>query len=216
MNVPLDETIIICADTLYNNPDSQPCTPKEVFVEQLHNATSTVEFSFDNTIYRQINGVAMSSPPGPALTNIFVGYYEEKLFSEISKPAMYFRYVDDTFVIFQNKKESEEFLIRLNGLHFSLQFTFALQNKPILLVGGGNRYQRVTPFFVLLDELKLVDLFRLETAKLKYKFIHNKLPSSFSNYFMKTLIFPTELQELHLIVIIFIYRNFLQPDCRDA
>ena len=36
----------------------------------------------------------------------------------------------------------------------------ALQNRAILLVGGGNRYQRVTPFFVLLDELKLVDLFR--------------------------------------------------------
>ena len=29
---------------------------------------------------------------------------------------MHFRYVDGTFVIFQNKKESEEFLIRLNGL----------------------------------------------------------------------------------------------------
>ena len=63
----------------------------------------------------------------------------------------------------------------------------ALQNRAILLVGGGNRYQRVTPFFVLLDELKLVDLFRLEAAKFMYKFIHNKLPSSFSNYFVKTL-----------------------------
>ena len=123
-NVPLDETIAICADTLYNIPDSQPCIPKEVFVELLHSATSTVEFSFDNTIYRQIDGVAMGSPLGPALANIFVGYYEEKLFSEISKSAVYFRYVDDTFVIFQNEKESDEFLIRLNGLHSSLQFTF--------------------------------------------------------------------------------------------
>ena len=31
---------------------------------------------------------------------------------------------DDTFVIFQNAKESEEFLIKLNRLHPSLQFTF--------------------------------------------------------------------------------------------
>ena len=66
----------------------------------------------------------MGSPLGPALANIFVAYYGEKQFSEISKPASYFRYVDDTFVMFQNEKESEEFLIRLNGLHFSLQFTF--------------------------------------------------------------------------------------------
>ena len=62
-----------------------------------------------------------------------------------------------------------------------------LQNRAILLVGGGNRYQRVTPFFILLDELKLVDLFRSETAKFIYKVIHNKLLSSFSNYFIKTL-----------------------------
>ena len=67
-----------------------------------------------------LDGVAMGSLLGPALANIFVGYYEEKLFSEISKPAVYFRYVDDTFVIFQNEKESEEFLIRLNSLHSSL------------------------------------------------------------------------------------------------
>ena len=128
-NVPLDETIAICADTLCNIPDFQPCIPKEVFVELLHSATSTVEFSFDNTIYRQIDGVAMGSPLGPALTNILVGYYEEKLFSEISKPAVYFRYVDDTFVIFQNEKESKEFLVRRNSLHSSLQFTFEKENN---------------------------------------------------------------------------------------
>ena len=54
MKVLLDETILICADTLYNIPDSQPCIPKEVFVELLHSAASTVEFSFDNTIYNCI------------------------------------------------------------------------------------------------------------------------------------------------------------------
>ena len=44
---------------------------------------------------------------------------------------MYFRYVDDTFVIFQNEKESEEFLIRLNSLHSSLQFTFEKKNNSL-------------------------------------------------------------------------------------
>ena len=51
----------------------------------------------------------------PALANIVVGYYE-KLFSEISKPAVYFRYVDDTFKM----KESDEFLITVNIPLFSL------------------------------------------------------------------------------------------------
>ena len=74
----------------------------------------------------------MGTSLGPALANIFVGYYEEKLFSEISKPAVYFRYVDHTFVIFQNEKDSEEFLIRLKGLHFSLQFTFEKEENNSL------------------------------------------------------------------------------------
>ena len=54
------------------------------------------------------------------------------MFSEISKPAVYSRYVDDTFVIFQNEKKSEESLIRLNGLHSSLQFTFEKERNNSL------------------------------------------------------------------------------------
>lgn len=131
-NVPLDETIRICADALYDNPELQPYIPKEVFVELMHSATSTVEFSFNDTIYRQIDGVAMGSPLGPALANIFVGYYEEKLFSDMPKPSVYFRYVDDTFAIFRNEKESEEFLIKLNDLHSSLKFTFEKEKNNTL------------------------------------------------------------------------------------
>ena len=42
-------------------------------------------------MYKQTNEVAMGSPLGPALANIFVGYYEEKLFSQTQKPPTYFR-----------------------------------------------------------------------------------------------------------------------------
>ena len=86
-------------------------------------AISSVEFSFNDIMYRQIDGVAMGSPLGPALTNIFVGYYETKLFQTISKPAMYYRYMDDTFVVFNNENQCEVFLERLNSLHHSFQFT---------------------------------------------------------------------------------------------
>ena len=50
---------------------------KDVFIELMNIATTSVEFSFNNKIYKQIDGVAMGSPLGPALANIFVGYQED-------------------------------------------------------------------------------------------------------------------------------------------
>ena len=74
----------------------------------------------------------MRSPLGPALANIFVGYYEEKLFSQTQKPPTYLRYVDDTFAIFDHKAEPHEFLIKLNCLHSSLKFTFEKEKDKCL------------------------------------------------------------------------------------
>ena len=54
----------------------------------------------------------MGSPIGPALANTFVGYYEEKLFSQTQKPPTYFRYVDDTFAIFDHEAAADEFLTK--------------------------------------------------------------------------------------------------------
>ena len=65
----------------------------------------------------------MGSPLGSALANIFVGFYESKLFDKISKPKIYYRYVDDTFALFQDEVDSETFLTNLNSLHTLLKFT---------------------------------------------------------------------------------------------
>ena len=131
-NVSFDETMKICSDALYDDFDLQPLIPKDVFVELMKSATSSVEFSFNNTIYKQTNAVAMESPLVPALANIFVEYYEEKLFSQTQKPPTYFRYVDDTFAIFDHEAEADEFLTKLNCLHPSLKFTFEKEKGKCL------------------------------------------------------------------------------------
>ena len=53
-NVALDETIRICLEAFYDKSDSQPVISKKVFVE-LMSATSSVELSFNNTIFKQID-----------------------------------------------------------------------------------------------------------------------------------------------------------------
>ena len=72
-NVPLNETIKICLESLYDQSDSQPLFSRNVFVELMNSATFSVEFSFNNTMYKQTDEVAMGSLLGPALA-VFIGY----------------------------------------------------------------------------------------------------------------------------------------------
>ena len=131
-NVPLAETIEICADALYNDDSTAPSFPRNIFVELMQLATSSVEFSFNNNMHRQIDGVAMGLPLGPALANIFVGYQEAKLFNIAKRPSVYFRYVDDTFAVFNNEEDCNNFFIQLNSLHPSLRFTFEKESNHSL------------------------------------------------------------------------------------
>ena len=76
----------------------------------MQTATKSVEFSFNNVTYRHRDGVAMGFPLGPALANIFVGYYESLLFGRVKKPPMYYRYVDNAFAIFDSENACDKFL----------------------------------------------------------------------------------------------------------
>ena len=101
-NVPLNEVIDICADALYRNDDIETefeTLTEPSFRKLMEMVTSGVEFSFNGLMYRQVDGVAMGSPLGPPLANIFVGYYEKKI-PDQEWPDMYFRYVDDVFFAF--------------------------------------------------------------------------------------------------------------------
>ena len=133
-------------DLYCNDSDAQPFISKAAVIELMKSATYGVEFSFNDIMYKQTDRVAMGSPLGPALANIFVGFYKEKLFSQKSKPSTYFRYVDDTFAMFRNEEESENFFKQLNCLRPSLKFTFEKEKNNCLPFLDVNVKQTVTGF----------------------------------------------------------------------
>ena len=60
-------------------------------------ATKSVSFSFNDTIYRQVDAILMGFLLDPILTNISVGFYEKLFFDRFPKPYIHLRYEDDTF-----------------------------------------------------------------------------------------------------------------------
>ena len=96
---------------------------------QLHKllnfAAKESHFVFDGVIYDQVDGVAMGSPLGPVLANVFMCHLETMALDNYSgiKPLFYKRYVDDTFLIFHDQTDMEAFFNWFNIQHPSISFT---------------------------------------------------------------------------------------------
>ena len=122
-NVPLEETLNSCLDKLFSLADPL-ALPRVVLRKLLEFATKKSHFLFDGKYYDQIDGVAMGSPLGPVLANIFMCAFEEKwLLNAKVSPLFWNRYVDDTFTLFHNKDSANDFLHYLNGCHRNIKFT---------------------------------------------------------------------------------------------
>ena len=76
-NIPLQETIELCADLLFSNKPNIDGFTKTDFHELLTITMSESLVLFNNEYYKQIDGVTMGSPLGPTLLNIFLSNYEQ-------------------------------------------------------------------------------------------------------------------------------------------
>ena len=123
-NVPLEETIQICLDSLYRDSNLSPPMniPEDLLRKLLIKATTEVEFSFNGELYQQIDGVAMGSPLGPILANIFMGHLETSI-PDSKLPLLYDRFVDDAFAVFNCESEAGIFFSDLNTMHGKCRFT---------------------------------------------------------------------------------------------
>ena len=76
-NIPLQETIDIAINLIFNHNHNLNITKKELKKVALF-ATSQTHFIFNSKFYKQIDGVAMGSPLAPVLADIFMAFYESK------------------------------------------------------------------------------------------------------------------------------------------
>ena len=153
-NVPLNDTIKIILDELYR--DECQCTTShnnhtlntkkkkqekcKICLDRadmkwlLETATSRTHFLFNGKIYSQINGVAMGSPVGPLLADIFLVHLEKKLMSQLKQQGVVYwkRYVDDILAIIKNDTDIDQLKTTLNSFHKSIQFTAELETDRSL------------------------------------------------------------------------------------
>ena len=69
-------------------------------------------FLFGDKVYNQIDGVAMGSPLGPVMANIFMSHLENRALHTYNGPlpTLYRRYADDTSVYLTAKTIWKAFL----------------------------------------------------------------------------------------------------------
>ena len=73
-NIALEETIEICTNKLFKESETVEGLSKTEFKELLSLTTLHSHFIFDETLYKQIDGVFMGSPLIPTLSYAFLVY----------------------------------------------------------------------------------------------------------------------------------------------
>ena len=131
-NIPLNETIDICINQLFENTDTVEGFKKSDLKQLLCLATKESYFIFNGLLYKQIDDVAMGSPLGPFLANAFLSYYEKNWLNNCPhrfKPVFYRRYVDDIFLLFKSNDHLKYFQDFLNSYHINMSFSMETEKE---------------------------------------------------------------------------------------
>ncbi|KAA3676625.1 uncharacterized protein DEA37_0003469 [Paragonimus westermani] len=106
--------------------------PESELEQLLLLCTKNVSFAFQDSAYRQIDGVAMSSPLGPILADIFIAKLEQQVTERLSSVQLYKRYVDDILLIAHNQLQAQRLIGHMNSLHPNIHFSMEGENQNSL------------------------------------------------------------------------------------
>ena len=122
-NVPLDESIKIYIDELFKSEMTVSGLNKKEMFEMLSLTFRESIVLFDNKYYSQINRVAMGSPLGSTLANIFLFYHESNWLNDCPKDFKPVYYKGHVFVLFNKPEHSQFFLEYMNKKHKNMKFS---------------------------------------------------------------------------------------------
>ena len=135
-NVPVPEGLQVIREKLERDQSLPERTAMSVdsILTLLEKCLNTTYFTYEGEFYQQNEGAAIGSPLSPILANLFMESFEEEAINTaLTKPMLWLRYVDNTFVLWKHGREKlMEFLTHINSRRPSISFTMETEEDKRL------------------------------------------------------------------------------------
>ena len=139
---------------------------------------------FNNKYYKKVDGVAMGSPLGPALANIFMCSFASKWLRDCPndfKPVFYRRYIDGIFVLFSSPDHADKFREYLSSKHPNIKFSIEKEEDDCLPFLDVNIFHENYKF--------VTNVYRKKTFSGIYTNFTSFIPETYKIGLMKSLLF---------------------------
>ena len=166
-NIPHKEGLEALKKTLHN--EKIPRKKANTILEFSELVLNSNQFKFLGQHYLQMSGTAMGTKMAPSYANLFMGVLEKQMLSSYKhKPLVYFRYIDDIFMIWTDGEDSlNDFLAHCSNQNKNIQFEQTISNISIPFLDVS----------VTLEGGKLTtDLYCKSTDKHQYLYHHKLSP----------------------------------------
>jgi hypothetical protein len=139
--VPLEDTLQLLSHHFHNQT-----------IALIRQVLTTTYILYNGSFYDQRDGVTMGSPLTPVIANFYMEFFEQQAINlATKKPAHWYRYADDTFVVWAHgKQELRVFLQHLNSIHPNIKFTLEVEQNHALPLLDVSVSRRLDSSFCLL------------------------------------------------------------------
>ncbi|XP_062619790.1 uncharacterized protein LOC134281322 [Saccostrea cucullata] len=130
-SIPHRNGILACKKTL--DTRENPTIPTWIILRFLHLILTKTCFEFNGNYYLQTQGTSMGTKCAPNYAIIFMDHLETEFLrqSEV-KPLIWWRYIDDIFLIWTESSEDlHAFMSHLNEFHRTIKFTYEHSTEEI-------------------------------------------------------------------------------------